>query len=473
MNETRTIADWAAGLKLQDVPAQVRDYAKRFILDNVGCQIAGAVLPWSKTYYDVMKATRSGSHATVAYFGDKMAPDDAAFLNSTFNHANETDDTHLKSPTHPGGIAVPAAQAMAEYAKASGDKLLLAVIVAYEIQIRISWACSPYLIYRGHHPPVGVGPFGAAAAGAVLMGLDNNEMLNALAIAGSHSAGLIEYTKTGGSVKRIHSAIPTAAGVRAALFAKAGITGPHSILEGEKGFCKVFAVDYDLARLTDGLGTLYHTLDNALKPYSCCHLIHAAFDTLDKLRDREPVDPDQVEQMLVYTNSEQILSHIGSIIEPEDILGAQFSLPFSMAMRLHHGGRGVNGGNGFWDYPKVDVKDPVLVNTARKVKCLVPTGAEWKAVDKGAGIEVIMKDGRRLKEIVAYSKGLPENPMSAAEVEEKFHSLVDPILPAGRADEIVATVRDIENVKNINDLMQLLVVPPAQRFKAVAGWKQR
>ena len=473
MNETRTLADWAAGLKLQDVPEKVRDYAKRFILDNFGCQIAGAVLPWSKTYYDVMKATRSGTHCTVAYYGDKMAPDDAAFLNSTFNHANETDDTHLKSPTHPGGIAVPAAQAMAEYAKASGDKLLLAVIVAYEIQIRISWACSPYLIYRGHHPPVGVGPFGAAAAGAVLMGLDNTTMLNALAIAGSHSAGLIEYTKTGGSVKRIHSAIPTAAGVRAALFAKAGITGPHSILEGEKGFCKVFAVDYDINRLTDGLGTLYHTLDNALKPYSCCHLIHAAFDTLDKLRDRETVEPDQIEQMLVYTNSEQILSHIGSIIEPEDILGAQFSLPFSMAMRLHHGGRGVNGGNGFWDYPKVDVKDPVLVNTARKVKCLVPTGAEWKAVDKGAGIEVIMKDGRRLKEIVAYSKGLPENPMSAAEVEEKFHSLVDPILPAARADEIVQAVRDIENVKNIDDLMQLLVVPPTQRFKAIAGWKQR
>ena len=473
MNETRTLADWAAGLKLQDVPPKVRDYAKRFILDNFGCQIAGAVLPWSKTYYDVMKATRSGTHATVAYFGDKMAPDDAAFLNSTFNHANETDDTHLKSPTHPGGIAVPAAQAMAEYAKAGGDKLLLAVIVAYEIQIRISWACSPYLIYRGHHPPVGVGPFGAAAAGVVLMGLDNETMLNALAIAGSHSAGLIEYTKTGGSVKRIHSAIPTAAGVRAALFAKAGITGPHSILEGEKGFCKVFAVDYDLARLTDGLGTLYHTLDNALKPYSCCHLIHAAFDTLDKLREREAVDPDQIEQMLVYTNSEQILSHIGSIFEPEDILGAQFSLPFSMAMRLHHGGRGVNGGNGFWDYPKVDVKDPVLVNTARKVKCLVPTGAEWKAVDKGAGIEVIMKDGRHLKEIVAYSKGLPENPMSADEVEEKFHSLVDPILPPGRAQDIIEAVRDLENINKINELMDMLVVPPTKRFQAIAGWKQR
>ena len=95
MNETKTLAYWAADLKIDDVPEQVRDYARRFILDNFGCQIAGATLPWSQAYYDVMKKTRSGSHATVAYFGDKMSPDDAAFLNSSFNHANETDDTHL------------------------------------------------------------------------------------------------------------------------------------------------------------------------------------------------------------------------------------------------------------------------------------------------------------------------------------------------------------------------------------------
>src|SRR5688572_7615956 len=420
MHETRTLAAWTANLRLQDIPGDVREHAQRFILDNFGCQIAGATLPWSQSYYEVIRKTRSGTHCTVAYFGDKLSPDDAAFVNSTFNHANETDDTHLKSPTHPGGIAVPAALAMAEYAKANGAKFLEAVIAAYEIQIRISWACSPYLIYRGHHPPVGVGPFGAAAAGAVLMGFDAEKTLNALAIAGSHSAGLIEYTKTGGSVKRIHSAIPTAAGVRAALFAQAGITGPHSILEGEKGFCKVFAGEYDLNRLTEDLGTRYHLLDNALKPYSCCHLIHAAFDALDNVRDRDPFKPEDVDSILVYTNSEPILSHIGSIIEPDDILGAQFSLPFSLAMRLHHGGRGVNGGNGFWDYPNIDVKNPTLVATARKVKCVVPKEAEWAAVDKGAGIEVILKDGRRLREIVAYSKGLPENPMSQAEVEEKF-----------------------------------------------------
>ena len=469
MHETRTIAEWAIGLNLSEIPEEVKAHARRFILDNFGCLVAGATLSWSKDYREVITRTRSGNGATVAYYGDRLAPDDAAFLNSAFNHANETDDTHLKSPTHPGGIAVPAAMAMAEYAEGDGEKLLLAVIAAYEVQIRLSWACSPHLIYKGHHPPVGVGPFGAAIAGAVMKKFDLETTINALGIAGSHSAGLIEYTKTGGSVKRIHSAIPTQAGVRAALFAEIGITAPHTILEGEKGFCKVFAGRYDLSRLTDSLGETWHLLDNGLKPYSCCHLIHAAFDALDNIRDETPLRPEDVKAVRVATNSEPILSHIGSIMEPDDILGAQFSLPFSVAMRLHNGNRGVQGGNGFWDYTDVDFKDPELLETARKVSVFVAEDvSEWSSVDKGAGVEVETTDGRILKETVTFSKGLPENPMTQAEVEEKFRYLVDPVMPNGVPQAIVDTVNEVEAVKDINEIVKLLVVPPAPGARAAA-----
>ena len=469
MYETRTIAEWAIGLNLSEIPEEVKAHARRFILDNFGCQVAGATLSWSKDYREVITRTRSGNAATVAYFGDRLAPDDAAFLNSAFNHANETDDTHLKSPTHPGGIAVPAALAMAEYAGGDGEKLLLAVIAAYEVQIRLSWACSPHLIYKGHHPPVGVGPFGAAIAGAIMKGFDLDTTINALGIAGSHSAGLIEYTKTGGSVKRIHSAIPTQAGVRAALFAEIGITAPHTILEGEKGFCKVFAGEYDLSRLTDGLGEIWHLLDNGLKPYSCCHLIHAAFDALDNIRDETPLRPEDVNAVRVATNSEPILSHIGSIMEPDDILGAQFSLPFSVAMRLHNGNRGVQGGNGFWDYTDVDFKDAELLETARKVSVFVAEDdSEWSSVDKGAGVEVETADGRVLKETVTFSKGLPENPMTQAEVEEKFCYLVDPVMPKGVPQAIIDAVNEVEAVKDINEIVKLLVVLPAPGARAAA-----
>ncbi len=469
MYETRTIAEWAIGLNLSEIPEEVKAHARRFILDNFGCQVAGATLSWSKDYREVITRTRSGNAATVAYFGDRLAPDDAAFLNSAFNHANETDDTHLKSPTHPGGIAVPAALAMAEYAGGDGEKLLLAVIAAYEVQIRLSWACSPHLIYKGHHPPVGVGPFGAAIAGAIMKGFDLDTTINALGIAGSHSAGLIEYTKTGGSVKRIHSAIPTQAGVRAALFAEIGITAPHTILEGEKGFCKVFAGEYDLSRLTDGLGEIWHLLDNGLKPYSCCHLIHAAFDALDNIRDETPLRPEDVNAVRVATNSEPILSHIGSIMEPDDILGAQFSLPFSVAMRLHNGNRGVQGGNGFWDYTDVDFKDAELLETARKVSVFVAEDdSEWSSVDKGAGVEVETADGRVLKETVTFSKGLPENPMTQAEVEEKFCYLVDPVMPKGVPQAIIDAVNEVEAVKDINEIVKLLVVLPAPGARSAA-----
>jgi len=459
MNETKQLAEWVSELDLKSLPTPVIESMKLFLLDNIGCIIGGATVPWSATYYNVIRQTRSGHHSTVAFFGDKLSPDDAAFLNSTFNHANETDDTHLKSPTHPGGIATPASLALGEYAACTGEDLLLAMIAAYEVQIRIAWACSPYLIYRGHHPPVGVGPFGGAAAGAVLMNFDKEMTTNALGIAGSHSAGLIEYTKTGGSVKRIHSAIAAQAGVRAALFAQAGITGPHSILEGEKGFCKVFAgEEANIGRLTEGLGTKYHLLDNGLKPHSCCHLIHGHLDALDVVRSKADISPDNVKSITVATNSPQILSHIGSIMEPTDILGAQFSLPFSMAMRLHHGGTGVKGGNGFWDYLSVNLKDPKLLKTAHTVKCVVADTNKWSDVDKGAGIAVELTDGRVIQEVVPFSKGLPENPLTPAEVREKFFSLVDKPLPKGRPQQIVDAVERITDLPDIKTLMDLLVV---------------
>jgi len=459
MTETRMLAEWVSQLDLDSLPTDVQDSVKLFLLDNIGCIVGGATVPWSSTYYNVLRQTRSGHHATVAFFGDKMSPDDAAFLNSTFNHANESDDTHLKSPTHPGGIATPASLALGEYTACNGRDLLLAMIAAYEVQIRISWACSPYLIYRGHHPPVGVGPFGGAAAGAVLMKFDKESAANALGIAGSHSAGLIEYTKTGGSVKRIHSAIAAQAGVRAAMFAQAGITGPHSILEGEKGFCKTFGgPEVDITRLTEDLGTRFHLLDNGLKPHSCCHLIHAHLDALDVVRSKADISPDNVKSIKAATNSQQILSHIGSIIEPADILGAQFSLPFSLAMRLHHGGTGVAGGNGFWDYLEVDLKDPKLLKTARKVECVVADTNKWSDVDKGAGLEVELTDGRVIKDVVPFSKGLPENPMTPAEVREKFISLVEQPLPKGRPEQIIDMVENITDLKDIKRLMDLLVV---------------
>ena len=149
--------------------------------------------------------------------------------------------------------------------------------------------------------------------------------------------------------------------------------------------------------------------------------------------------------------------------------GAQFSLPFSVAMRLHNGNRGVQGGNGFWDYTEVDFKDKELLETARKVSVFVAEDqSEWASVDKGAGVEVETKNGRILQNAVTFSKGLPENAMTPAEVEEKFRYLVDPVMPSGVPAAIVETVNEIEAVRDIDEVVRLLVVPSAPDARAAA-----
>jgi 2-methylcitrate dehydratase PrpD len=129
----------------------------------------------------------------------------------------------------------------------------------------------------------------------------------------------------------------------------------------------------------------------------------------------------------------------------------------------------VHGGNGFWDYPNVDLKSPKLLETARRIRCVVAANNEWARVDRGEGMEIEMNDGRRIRGNVPFSKGLPENPLSPAEVKEKFHSLVDPILPRGRPKEIVDAVDNLESIRNIDEFVRLLVLSPADRAKAKIG----
>ncbi|MDP6389361.1 MAG: hypothetical protein QF654_05655, partial [Alphaproteobacteria bacterium] len=126
-------------------------------------------------------------------------------------------------------------------------------------------------------------------------------------------------------------------------------------------------------------------------------------------------------------------------------------------------------GNGFWDYLEVDLEDPGLLETARKVRVVVAEDdSEWASVDKGAGVEVATSDGRTLKQSVIYSWGLPENPMSPAEVEEKFRYLVDPVMPAGVGQSIVDIVARTETVDDIDEIVRLLIAPPAPGARAAA-----
>ena len=274
MASTPLIAEQLAAFAMRTsaFPSEVENEAKRLVLDQLGCQIASSAFGWSSNYRDAILSLGQGSGATVVYYGGQLPLDQAVFVNSTFGHGAEYDDTQLGSSNHVGAVIVPPVLAVGEQRKLSGRQALSALIVGLETTVRIGEATVPHMFNRGRHIPPATGPFGSAAAVSRAMGVDEDVCVNAIAIAGSHAGGHLEYTNTGGSVKRCHCAIPSTNGLRSTMMAIHGITGPRSVIEGKRGFLATFAGQYDATKITDGLGENYRFLETSYKmvasPYS-------------------------------------------------------------------------------------------------------------------------------------------------------------------------------------------------------------
>ena len=430
---------------------EVVEQGKRMLLDQVACEVAGATLPWSRQYRDAMASLGSGGEATIVYYGDAFPLDQAAFVNAAFGHANEFDDTHLGAAMHPGSIVFPAVTALAESRHLSGRSTLEAAIVGAEIMIRIAAAAAPHLHERGHHVPSSAGPFGAAAACSRLLGLDAEGALQAMGIAGSHASGLMEYSRTGGSVKRIHCAIPAAAGLRSAVMAAHGITGPRSVLEGERGFFVVFPGACDRTVLVGGLGDAYQLLGTSFKPFACNLSTHGALEALADLIAEHGFAAADVAAIEIGTSSSAVRD-IGAIVEPEDILGAQTSFAFGAAVRLLRGGNGPN------DYHEADLRDPRFLALAHRVKLHVDPQCdeERKTLrNRSAVVTVRTTGGRSFERRVRFPKGSPERPLSNDDLFAKFTAAVTPQLGVSRTAELADRLWNIEALDDMAALLPL------------------
>lgn len=452
---TERLAAWiASGAPF---PAEARAQGKRMLLDQIACQVLGAPLVWSGRYRDAVRSLGPGRGATVAYYGDELAVDEAAFLNSAFGHANEYDDTHLASNCHPSAVVVPAALALAEARGRSGAQALDALVAGLEVMVRVAGAGSPHIHVNGHYTPAAAGPFGAAAAGARLLGFDADRAVHALAIAGSHSAGLNEFSQSGGEVKRIHCAIPAQAGLRSAVFAEHGITGPRTILEGRFGFFEVFARTYDLASLTAGLGSEYRIMSTSFKPYACNLSIHGAVEALGAIATEHGLRAEEVAAIEIGTSA-LAATNMNAIVYPDDILGAQSSLAFSSAVRL------LRGGNGPYDYRSEDLRDERFRALASLVHVSVDAQSDEERrtlKNRGAIVTVRTRDGRTLTERSIFSKGLPENPLDDAELQAKFDDAVVPVLGADRAARLADRIWHVDELPTAGEIVALTAAAPA------------
>lgn len=450
MDESRELAKFVAKLKYGDLPKNVVKKTKDLILDQLGVELASSTMLWSKAVYRDAMNSGGRQESTIIYYGDKVPVLSAAFVNGSFGHGIEMDDGYRAGVTHPACVIIPAALALGQRELISGKELILAVVAGYEIMGRASAATAPSALERGHHPTSASGPFGAAAASAKILGFDPELTLHALGIAGSTACGLTEFNQTGGMSKRIHGGLGASGGLRGALLAREGITGPPTILEGTNGFLRAFSDENKDRLLTADLGKSWVVLDTNYKRHANCAMNHAPIDSLLKIMAKHSFKPEDVDELVILHNS-RASQVIGVIKEPKTVPDAQFSGYFSLAMTV------VLGNNSLRNYTEKTLKNRSIRELAKRVRFEVDPEADANYPQKRmGGVAVKLKNGTTYQEKTEYAKGMPENPFTDEELRDKFRDLSSVVLPKQQVESIIEAVAFLEDLDDVHMLARML-----------------
>jgi 2-methylcitrate dehydratase PrpD len=305
---------------------------------------------------------------------------------------------------------------------------------------------------RGFHAPGLTGPFGAAVASGRLLGLDENKMIHALGIAGSYCGGLMEFSRCqeGAMIKRLHLGKAAEGGVTAASLARRGFAGPDSVLEGELGFCRAFSDSPKLSQLTFRLGREFESLNICIKRYACHINAHAPIEGLEKLTQQNGFDPRDVREITVGGIEKLVTHH--AIYHPKDLMSAQYSIPFCVALSLYHDPKDPES------FTEERISDDRIRAMMRKVRLRVDSDIEEKGWDRAARVTLSLKDRSRPSILVVHFKGTPHNPLSPSELEEKARNLTRHILSEKKLERLIDTVQNVEKLDDISKLTRPLRV---------------
>jgi 2-methylcitrate dehydratase PrpD len=372
----------------------------------------------------------------------------AAFVNAVSVNSLELDDVVENNHCHPAATAVPVALAMSEETDAHGRDLLVALVLGYEVTLRVADAACSHRA-QGFGPTGTAGTFGAAAAASKLMGSNVDQTVNALGLAGTLAPlSLLEFLFDGTMSKTIFAGSGAHNGIIAALLAAQGITAPASILDGQFGFLNVASINKnDPSSLVDGLGKQFAILRTSIKPYACCRRFHTAIGCLLSLKEKNNIDwENQVAKIVIHSNKLAIIGHDQT--RPTTIVAAQQSFPYCVAVALLEGHVNVD------DFIQAKIDDPRRYDLANKIEFVV----DPKIKQEACFISIRLLDGSIIHSHGDIPKGAPKNPLSERHCKEKFSSLVGPLMDEQRQSEIMKAILALDKTK-ARGLGQLLTKP--------------
>lgn len=462
-SHSRQLAEFAATLKLADVPADVVARAKSVILDGLGCGLFGAHLQWTKILADVVgKLEPAGGASAVWGGGQTASPTSAALVNGTMIQGYELDDANPAS-IHSCAAVLPAVLAAAEYIgpdKVDGETLLTAIIVGFEVGPRVGLCMNGNkLLAKGWHTPGIFGPFPASVSAGRVLGLSPEQHYQALGIAAPQAAGIMA-SQFGSMVKRMLSAKASQSGLYAALLAREGFTGIEDVFEaGYGGYCTTFTQSedqFDLSALTSELGTRWETMRISIKRHACVGTNLSALDAVEELM-QEGLRAADVERITVRMTQDAVKHSFWTPYEPTGLTAAQMHLGYCIGMQLLEGEVFVD------QMVDANIARPDVLALCERVDVVRDEAREHKGrvFARGADVEVVLKNGRTLTRTVDNFLGSYQRPMSDEQMAVKYRRLAEKTLSPERTRELERLVRNLEAAPSAASVIDLLRGAPS------------
>lgn len=445
-DETARLASFVASAGTTDVPDAVAAKGVIHIVDTLAAVISGSRLPPGIRGAGYVRDLGGRPDSTVVGADLRTDPVSAALANGMSAHADETDDSHAASISHPGCAVVPAALAVAEQRGSSGQQFLRAVIAGYDVGPRVVLALGhPRLDTErsGHSTHALVGLFGAAAAAAVLYGLDEQGVRHTLSYAAQSGSGVTSWVRDGNHVEKafVFGGMPASNGVRAAAMVASGCDGVDDVFSHQPNFLDAFSADVRRDRLVDGLGERYEVVHTNIKKFAVGSPAQAAVQAMLDLLGEGDIDPTKVEDI------EIVLPHdLARVVDGRDmpdincqylVIGTMLDRAFSFAM-AHDLDR---------------MRSPEVVALLAKTR-LRPD--PQKAGVRTAELTVRTSDRGTLYRYVPAVRGTVDDPMSRQEVHDKAADLIVPALGTARGEALLSQLWSLPDVKDLTDLVPLM-----------------
>ena len=443
---TKTLCGRLAAARFGDLSPAARHQARRGVMDWIGCALAGSGHKTISTLLEVLQEVSGRPQATVLGRKLRLGLRDAPLANGQMGHVLDFDDTHM------GGVVLHASSPIlaalfalaergpAERAPVSGADLMLAYAVGFEAGVRAGWS-APGHHKGGWHLTGTLGTIAAGVAGGKLIGLDTQRLTYAMGIATTQAAGIQQNRGT--MCKSFHAGKSAANGVLAALLAERGFDSTQEIIEGKKGFARVYSDVAAPQELNAHLDQGWLIETNGHKPYACGVVLHPLIDAVIAIRNRDHIDPATVSKIILRVHP--FVLSITDVADPSSGLQSKFSTLHSAAVAL------VDGDAGIAQYSDARARDPLVASLRGKV-----TAHGDETLGKDEAYAVIVAGNTRHEIHIPHASGTAANPMSDAAIEAKYLANATPVIGAERAERARDLVWSLDKQPDVRHLIALL-----------------